>query len=98
MEYLTGKYNFFCNIPFYYFEGDDIFSSTITENQTQVKEKKQLKMYDSHNHYRYCEVEFPYTNFLNLRLISLTVVFICLLSFISYPKHEYQFLVCAKIL
>lgn len=39
LEYLTGKYNFFCNIPFYYFEGDDIFSSTITENQTQVKEK-----------------------------------------------------------
>lgn len=35
----TGKYIFFCNIPFYYFEGDDIFSSTITENQTQVKEK-----------------------------------------------------------
>lgn len=35
----TGKYIFFGNIPFYYFEGDDIFSSTITENQTQVKEK-----------------------------------------------------------
>lgn len=53
-------------------------------------------MYDSHNHYRYCEVEFPYTNFLNLRLISLTVVFICLLSFISYPKHGYQFFSLCK--
>lgn len=34
-----GNIFVFCNIPFYYFEGDDIFSSTITENQTQVKEK-----------------------------------------------------------
>lgn len=35
-----GKITLLCNIPFYYFEGDDFFSSTITENQTQVKEKK----------------------------------------------------------
>lgn len=46
-------------------------------------------MYDSYNYYRYCEVEFFYINFLNLRLISLIVVFICFFSFKFYLKYEY---------
>lgn len=59
------------------------------------EKKKQLKMYDSHNLYIYCEVEFPYTIFLNSMLISFSGVHLSP-NFMPNLKHKYKFFSLCK--